>query len=65
MATGTDSGSTTVRTSRQALRLLRNARSISAGTLSVKKEDDSTNSWTAAVTTATGDPIDSVDPAGP
>lgn len=65
MATGTDSGSTTVRTPRQALRLLRNARSISAGTLSVKKEDDSTNSWTAAVTTAAGDPIDSVDPAGP
>lgn len=65
MATGTDSGSTTVRTPRQALRLLRNARSIAAGTLSVKKEDDSTNSWTAAVTTTAGDPIDSVDPAGP
>jgi len=65
MTTGTDSGSTTVRTTRQALRLLRNKRSIAAGTLTVTKEDDSTASWTAAVTTAAGDPIDSVDPAGP
>lgn len=65
MSTGTDSGSTTVRTPRQALRALRNKVDIVAGTLTVTKEDDSTASWTAAVTTAAGDPIASVDPAGP
>ena len=63
MATGTDSGSATVRTVRQALRFLRNKWSISAGTLTVTKEDDTTASWTGAVTTAAGNPVDSVDPA--
>jgi len=66
MATGTDSGSTTVRTVRQALRVLRNKAAVSAGTLTVYKEDDSTSSWTAAVTTdASASPITAVDPAGP
>lgn len=66
MATGTDSGSTTVRTPRQALRFLRNSWSISGGTLTVNKEDDSTASWTAAVTTASSaDQITAIDPAGP
>jgi hypothetical protein len=65
MATGTDSGSTTVRTARQALRAIRNKVSISAGTLTVTKEDDATASWTAAVTTTAGNPISAVDPAGP
>jgi hypothetical protein len=65
MATGTDSGSTTVRTPRQALRAIRNKVGIAAGTLTVTKEDDSTASWTAAVTTAAGNPISEVDPAGP
>lgn len=66
MSTGVDSGSTTVRTPRQALRFLRNAWAIAAGTLTVKKEDDSTTSWTAAVTgTAGADPVTSTDPAGP
>jgi hypothetical protein len=65
MATGTDSGSTTVRTVRQALRALRNKSGIAGGTLTVTKEDDSTTSWTAAVTTAAGDPISEIDPAGP
>lgn len=65
MSTGTDSGSTTVRTPRQALRALRNKVGIAAGTLTVTKEDDTTASWTAAVTTAAGDPISEVDPAGP
>lgn len=66
MSTGTDSGSTTVRTVRQALRFLRNKWSITTGTLTVTKEDDSTASWTAAVTTdAAADPIISNDPAGP
>lgn len=65
MATGTDSGtnSTTTRTVRQALRRLRNKESIAAGTLTVTKEDDSTLSWNAAVTTTAGDPLSAVDPA--
>ena len=64
MATGTDSGSSSVRTVRQALRFLRNKWSISAGTLTVTKEDDVTSSWTAAVTTdAAAVPITASDPA--
>lgn len=65
MSTGTDSGSTTVRTVRQALRFLRNKFAIVAGTLTVYKEDDSTSSWTAAITTSAGNPVSSSDPAGP
>lgn len=66
MSTGADSGSTTVRTVRQALRALRNKLSISGSTLTVTKEDDATASWTAAVTTdAAAVPITAVDPAGP
>lgn len=64
MSVGTDSGSPTVRTVRQALRFLRNKWSIAAGTLTVTKEDDATASWTSAVTgTAGADPITSSDPA--
>ncbi len=64
MATGTDSGtdSTAVRTLRQAVRVLRNKTTIAAGVATVTKEDDSTASWTAAVTTAAGNPITGVDP---
>jgi hypothetical protein len=66
MATGTDSGSATVRTVRQALRFLRNKFSVTGGTLTVTKEDDSTASWTAAVETTGGAaPVTSMDPAGP
>lgn len=66
MSTGTDSGSTTVRTMRQALRFIRNKWSISGTTLTVCKEDDSTSSWTAALTASAGaDPISASDPAGP
>lgn len=66
MSTGTDSGSSTVRTPRQALRFLRNKWTILSGTLSVKKEDDSTESWTGTVgTTTSTDGITSLDPAGP
>lgn len=66
MSTGTDSGSTTVRTPRQALRILRNKVAIAGGTMTVNKEDDATASWTAAVTgTAGADPITAIDPAGP
>lgn len=63
MSTGTDSGSATVRTPRQALRVLRNKVGIAAGTMSVKKEDDTTESWTAEVTTTAGDPVSEIDPA--
>lgn len=66
MSTGTDSGSSTVRTPRQALRFLRNKWEVSSGTLTIYKEDDSTSSWTSSVTTSTGaDPIRANDPAGP
>jgi len=64
MATGTDSGSPTVRTPRQALRILRNKVSAAAGTLTITKEDDTTSSWTAALTTdAAAVPIITIDPA--
>jgi len=66
MSSGTDSGSTTVRTVRQALRFLRNKWSISGTTLSVYKENDTTASWTSQIAgTAGADPITSSDPAGP
>lgn len=46
-----------------ALRILRNKFSSSAGTLTVTKENDTTTAWTAAVTTdAAAAPIVSVDP---
>src|SRR5262245_32478094 len=65
MSTGTDSGSTTVRTPRQALRFLRNKWSISGATLTVCKENDATSSWTASLTQTPGaDPITASDPAG-
>ncbi len=54
MSTGTDGGSPTVRTVRQALRFLRNKWSMSGSTLTVCKEDDSTSSWTSTVTTDSG-----------
>lgn len=63
MATGTDSGSDSVRTVRQALRPSRNKIDIAAGTLTVYKENDSTPSHTAAVTTTAGNPISTIDPA--
>ena len=66
MSMGADSGSTTIRTPRQALRFLRNKWSIAGSTLTVTKENDSTASWTAAVTGTSGaDPITASDPAGP
>lgn len=45
-----------------AIRFLRNKWSISGGTLTVTKEDDSTAAWTAAVTTSAGNPVSTVDP---
>jgi hypothetical protein len=64
LSTGTDSGSATVRTVRQALRFLRNKWSISGTTLTVTKEDDSTASWTSELTTSgAADPVTGSDPA--
>lgn len=64
MSAGTDSGSPTVRTVRQALRFLRNKWSISGTTLTVTKEDDATASWTSTVSTTVGaDPVTGNDPA--
>lgn len=55
---------TTARSPLNALRSLRNKASISAGTLTVCKEDDATSAWTATVTTdADAEPITVVDPA--
>jgi hypothetical protein len=46
-----------------ALRFLRNKVSIASSTMTVTKEDDSTEAWTAAVTTdAAADPVTAVDP---
>jgi hypothetical protein len=65
MSTGVDSGSTSHRTPRQALRFLRNKWDVStAGVLTVYKEDDTSASWTGQVTTnAAADPIVGNDPA--
>lgn len=62
MSTGVDSGSPTVRTPRQALRASRNKVGVAGGVMTVTKEDDTTPSWTANVTTTAGDPISEVDP---
>lgn len=62
MSLGTDSGSSILRTPRQALRALRNKTFIAGSALTVTKEDDTTASWTATVTTSPSDPISSVDP---
>ena len=66
MSVGTDSGSTSVRTIRQAMRFLRNKWSISGTTLTVTKEDDATASWTSTLVGTPGaSPVTSSDPAGP
>lgn len=64
MSSGTDSGSASVRTPRQALRQLRNKWQVSTGTLTVFREDDSTVSWTATISsTSSADAIIGSDPA--
>ena len=64
MSVGADSGSSAVRTPRQALRFLRNKWTLAGSTLTVTKEDDTTASWTAVVTTSTAaTPITGSDPA--
>lgn len=55
---------TNARSPINALRFLRNKWAISAGTLTVYKEDDSTSAWTSALTTnASADPVVTSDPA--
>lgn len=58
VAGGSDGG----RTVKQALYALRNRVAIGAGTMTVYQTDDTTSEWTAAVTTAAGDPISEVNP---
>jgi hypothetical protein len=50
------------RTVGQALAFLRNKWVIAAGVLTVYDTDDTSVLWTAAITTAAGDPVTSVDP---
>lgn len=59
IASGADGG----RTVQDAFRLLRNRRAVAGAVLTVYEEDDLTPAWTAAVTTAAGDPVDEIDPA--
>lgn len=56
-------GSSTGRTVKQAFHFIRNRWVVAAGTLTVYDTDDTTSSWTAAVTgTAGADPVTGVDP---
>ena len=56
-------GSSTGRTVKQALHVLRNKSAVAAGTLTVYDTDDATSSWTATVSSdAAADPITGIDP---
>src|SRR5574343_1256742 len=55
-------GSGNSRKVRNALRGLRNRVRNQGGTLSIYEEDDTTIAWTAAATTAAGDPMTELDP---
>lgn len=59
----TGGGSGGARNVRSALRRLRNRVAVAAGVATVYAEDDATSAWTAAVTTAAGDPVTEVDPS--
>lgn len=63
LARNVSGGSSAGRTVKQALHVLRNKTNIAAGTLTVYDTDDTTTSFTAAVTTTAGDPISTIDPA--
>lgn len=65
LATGTDSGTSAVRTARDSLRALRNRTVSDATQIYVYKEDDTTIKWTASKqTTATAVFITGYDPNG-
>jgi hypothetical protein len=63
LARNVSGGSSAGRTVKQALAVLRNKVEVVAGTLNVYDTDDTTVLFTAAVTTAVGNPIASIDPA--
>jgi hypothetical protein len=48
---------------KDALKALRNKRAIAGGTLTVYEANDTDAAWTAAVVTAAGNPVSSIDPA--
>lgn len=52
IGSGSNAGTSQERTVRSALRLLRNKWDTTGGTLTVKKEDDSTTAWTSTLTTS-------------
>lgn len=57
-------GSSSGRTVKQALHVLRNKSAVAAGTLTVYDTDDATSSWTAAVSSdAAAEPITGIDPS--
>lgn len=63
IARNIEGGSSTGRTVAEALAFLRNKWTVSGGTLTVYAADDTTTSWTAAVTQTAGNPVSAVDPA--
>ena len=66
MSAGTDSGTNTFRTPRQAFRMMRNKVTADTSPGVVYKENDSDESWTFATTTSAGaPPIVEIDPTGP
>jgi hypothetical protein len=62
IGSGSLAGTLDERTVRAALRFMRNQWTVAGSTLTVKKEDDSTTAWTAAVSTTAGDPVTGINP---
>jgi len=63
LGSGSGAGVLDERTVRSALRFNRNKFVISAGTLTVYKEDDTTVAFTATITQTAGNPVSASDPA--
>jgi hypothetical protein len=59
IAGGSDAG----RLVKEAMQRFRNRVYVAAATMHVTAADDTTDSWTAAVTTTAGNPISDIDPA--
>lgn len=63
LGSGTNSGALQERTVRSALRALRNKVNVGSSQMVVKKEDDTTDAWTASVTTtAISSNVSGIDP---
>ena len=63
LGSGTNSGALQERTVRSALRALRNKVNVGSSQMVVKKEDDTTDAWTASVTTtAVSSNVSGIDP---